>query len=215
MERVAEYFYVTGDSKAQALLVNWVAWATSVVSFDSTTGDVLFPGNLYWSGQPDNWNGKASANANLHVTWNGTSSGVGTAASLAHTLSFYAAKLSDTKTQALAGKILDAVWQNSDSIGVSTWEGRSDYCGDGVYTHGFNETVYIPSGWTGTNAQGAKITQGITFTGMRPKYQQDPNFQTVINTCRSGKVPQFRYHRFWEQAEVAIAMADYARLFPN
>jgi hypothetical protein len=31
----------------------------------------------------------------------------------------------------------------------------------------------------------------------------------------TGPAPQFRYHRFWAQADIAMALADYGSLFPN
>jgi hypothetical protein len=30
-----------------------------------------------------------------------------------------------------------------------------------------------------------------------------------------GAAPTFNYHRFWAEADVAMAMADFGRLFPT
>jgi len=215
MERVAEFYYVTGDSRAANVLNPWTKWAMSTIVFNTTSKLVTAPGNLYWAGQPTPWNGSPQPNPNLHVSYNGTTADVGVLSSMAHTLTFYAAKSGNTAAQQMAQKILDWVWAWNETKGVSTVEERPDYCGDSIYTHGFNTTVYVPPSWTGDNAQGAQIKSGISFSQMRPKYVQDPQWAALQQTCSSGKIPQYRYHRFWAQAEVAIANADYARLFPN
>jgi len=212
MERVAEYFYITGDSRAGNILTKWIPWAKSVVTFSG--GQVTGPGVLTWTGQPDTWTGSPSSNSNLHVQLSGSTNDVGVMSSLAHAFAFYAAAKNDNATATLAQKILDTIWTYRDSIGVSADESRPDYCGN-EWTQGFNQTVYIPSGWSGTNAQGAQIKPGMTFTQMRPKYPSDPKWSYVQTTCAAGKVPTFRYHRFWAQAEFAVANADFARLFPN
>ena len=41
MERLAEYYYDTGNSQAQAILAKWVSWAESVTSFNTSTGAIL------------------------------------------------------------------------------------------------------------------------------------------------------------------------------
>ena len=52
MERVAEYYYATGNAQAGAILKKWVAWAESVATFNTSTGAICLPGTLNWSGQP-------------------------------------------------------------------------------------------------------------------------------------------------------------------
>ena len=52
MERVAEYYYVTGNAQAKAILDKWVAWAESVTTVNTTTGAICEPGQLNWSGAP-------------------------------------------------------------------------------------------------------------------------------------------------------------------
>jgi len=213
MERLAEYYFITSDARAGNVLAKWVPWARSTISFQGNLP--VFPGNLYWTGQPNTWTGSPSNNQNLHVTYNGTSSDIGVLSSLAHAFTFWAAKTNDATTQALAKRILDNLFlYYSDNIGISIVEQRPDYCGN-LYTEGFNQTVYIPSNWSGNNAQGAQIKPGINFSQMRPSYPQDPKWSYVQNTCAAGGTPQFNYHRFWAEAEAAVANADYARLFPN
>ena len=53
MERLAEYYYVTGNSEAQSVLAKWVAWAESVTTVNTSAGTFCLPGTLTWTGQPD------------------------------------------------------------------------------------------------------------------------------------------------------------------
>ncbi|MFA1551675.1 glycoside hydrolase family 48 protein [Actinomadura chokoriensis] len=50
---------------------------------------------------------------------------------------------------------------------------------------------------------------------MRSFYKGDPDYQRVIAYANgsSPTAPVFTYHRFWAQADVALAMAGYGRLF--
>ncbi len=52
MERLAEYYYDTGNTQAQAILAKWVSWAESVATFNTSTGTFCLPGTMTWSGQP-------------------------------------------------------------------------------------------------------------------------------------------------------------------
>ncbi len=44
MERVAEYYYATGDAKAKALLDKWVTWAIANTTI-AANGDFTDPGH--------------------------------------------------------------------------------------------------------------------------------------------------------------------------
>ncbi len=56
MERVAEYYQVTGDADAKAILDKWVSWALANTTVDPSTGSMQIPSTLKWTGQPDaNW----------------------------------------------------------------------------------------------------------------------------------------------------------------
>ncbi len=61
---------------------------------------------------------------------------------------------------------------------------------------------------------GDPINSFSTFLSIRSKYRDDPEFQKVQNYLNGGPVPTFRYHRFWAQVDVALANAEYGRLFP-
>jgi hypothetical protein len=128
------------------------------------------------------------------------------AAALAKTLMYYAAATADTKTQTLAKGLLDALMAHADSTGIATPETRTDYSR-------FADTVYVPSGWTGKMPNGDQITSGATFLSLRSWYKNDANFAKVQAYLDGGQAPTFTYHRFWAQADVAIALATYSELF--
>jgi hypothetical protein len=210
MERVAEYYFETGDATAKSILDKWVAWAKSETTVNSN-GTYTIPSTLNWSGQPGgNWTAGTTSvnNAGLHVTVVDTTTDVGVTAALAKTLLYYAAKSGDTTSRTLAQTLLTDMWANfADSIGVSNPETRKDY-------NQFNDSVSIPANWVGTNAQGATLNSSTTFLTERPKYTSDPAFPKVQAYLNGGPAPTFNYHRFWAQADIAMAMADVDILFP-
>ncbi len=210
VERVAEYYDVTGDATAKAILDKWVAWVKTVVTTSGTS--YAIPSTLNWTGQPGgNWTtGTTSVNnAGLTVTVVNTTQDVGVTAALAKILLFYSARSGDTASRTLAQTLLtDMVTDYSDSIGISNPETRTDYSQ-------FNIPVFIPSGWVGTNAQGATLNSSLTFLSERPKYTSDPAWPKVQAYLNGGAAPTFNYHRFWAQADVAIALADVDILFPS
>ena len=50
---------------------------------------------------------------------------------------------------------------------------------------------------------------------LRTKYKQDPSWPQVEAYLKGGPPPEFRYHRFWAQAHLALAYATYGWLFPE
>jgi hypothetical protein len=218
MERVAEYYYATGNTTAGAILKKWVTWAESQTTVNTTTGAWQIPSNLTWSGQPDTWTSSTTsvANASLHVTVSSYGQDVGVAASLAKTFEYYAAKANDATAQTLAKNLLDVMWNNDrDSIGVVVPETRTDYSRfTQVYPSGANQDgLYIPPGWTGTMPNGDVIKAGDTFLSIRSWYTSDPNWSKVQTYLNGGAAPSFTYHRFWAQTDIAMAYADYGTLF--
>ena len=221
MERVAEYYYVTGDAKAKAVLDKWVAWVMPNITADAD-GTWSIPSNLDWSGQPDTWNPTSpGTNAGLHVTITSSGQDVGLAGSLAKLLSYYAAKSGDTAAQAKAKALLDDMWANDqDSKGITTTETRTDYSRfDDVYPNGLNSDgstgggVYVPPGWSGKMPNGDVIAPGATFLSLRSWYKNDPDWPKVQAYLDGGPAPTFNYHRFWAQSDIAMAYADYGMLF--
>jgi hypothetical protein len=207
VERLAEYYYLTGDPLAGEVLDKWVSWVKGVVNL-TPDGGYEIPSELSWSGQPDDWNpSNPGANANLHVTVESYTQDAGITAALAKTLTYYAAANGDTEAQNLARELLDRMWNlYRDEQGIGVPEEREDF-------DRFDDSVYIPSGWMGVNGQGATINSSATFLSIRPEYENDPQWSKVQSYLNGGAVPEFTYHRFWAQVDVALANAEYGRLF--
>jgi hypothetical protein len=227
MERVAEYYYVTGNAQAKAILQKWVSWAESVTSFNTTTGAICLPGQLNWSGQPAEsfTTGTSSAsqppaNPGLHVTVTGScSADLGVSASLAKTYMYYAAKAGDTTAETDAQNIIDIIHQfYGDTLGFSAPETRTDYSN---FTSAFNTTnfegLFIPSGWTGSypGLSGNITSADNTFLSIRPWYTSVANYNEVQAYLNGGSAPVFNYHRFWAEVDIATAFDSFAFLFPN
>jgi hypothetical protein len=209
MQRVAQYYYETKDSKAKSLLDKWAKWANSVIKLNAD-GTFAIPSTIDWSGQPDTWNGTYTGNPNLHVIIVNYGTDLGVASSLANALAYYAAATGDKTSQNNAKQLLDRIWNNyQDAKGVSATEARSDY------SRIFNQEVNVPQGWTGTMANGDVIKSGIKFIDIRSKYKNDPDYTRVKAAVDAGQAPTFNYHRFWAESEYAIANGTYAILFPT
>jgi hypothetical protein len=219
MERVAEYFYLTNDSRAKAVLAPWVAWIKSCVLFPTAT-TYQIPDSLVWTGAPATWDSAApQANSSLHVTIHGYSNDVGVTASLSRALMYYSAALvqysdtPDTTAKFIAQELIDRMWYNyaSDPKGVAAPETRGDYSK-------LDSAVPLPASdptWKGVMPDGDSIKAGCTFLSIRSKYKNDPSYATVAADLAAGTSPVFTYHRFWAQTEVALAQGDWATLFPN
>jgi hypothetical protein len=209
MERVAEYYYATGNADAKELLDNWVGWALDNTTINSD-GTYSFPSTLHWSGAPagDYDGGTVPPNPNLHVTIVDSTDDVGVAGAYAKVLMYYAAKSGDTEAQTTAKALLDGIMANyQDDKGVSVEEAKPDY-------DRLDDPIYVPSGWTGTMPNGDPINSNSTFISIRSWYHDDPDWSRVQDYLDgTGPVPTFHYHRFWAQADVAIALAEYGRLF--
>jgi hypothetical protein len=129
---------------------------------------------------------------------------------------YYAASANTAPATATAARdtakgLLNVMWNNfQDPVGVALPETRADY-------NRFDDPVFIPAGWTGTNAQGGALNASTTFIGMRPAYPQaDPAAWAKVQTyLNGGAAPTFTYHRFWAQTDIALAMAEFGRLFPT
>jgi hypothetical protein len=227
MERLAEYYYVTGNADAKLILDPWMKWVEANTTATATSYSV--PSSLSWSGQPStDWNATTqdwtvgdlgvSYNAGLSVTITASGQDVGVTGSLCKALLYYSAgtlKWSGTQDMTsfdLAKQLLTDMWSlHRDSIGVSVAETRTDYSQ-------LNIPIYVPSGWTGTMPNGDPINSSSTFLSIRTQYETDPNYAMVAAYAANpstAPVPTFNYHRFWAQTDVATAYAVYYLLFPN
>lgn len=194
-DRLAQYYYVTGNERAKALLDKWVGWVSAHITFDENGGFTV-PDWLDWTGVPPE----------VHVTVTKYSYDIGTASATARAFSYYAAKSGNTTVKDMAKKLLDSIWQFQTSLGVSTEEIMDTYSQ-------FQEPVYVPPGWTGSYPTGDIIDSSATFLGIRSWYKDDPEFSKVQAYLDGGAPPAFLYHRFWSQSEVAIAQGTYGLLF--
>ncbi|MFF8279731.1 glycoside hydrolase family 48 protein [Streptomyces lateritius] len=206
MERVAEYYRQTGDAAAKTVLDKWVGWALSKTTINPD-GTYRIPSTLRWSGAPDTWNAaNPGANAGLHVTVTDYTDDVGVAAAYAKTLTYYAAKSGHAEAKRVAKALLDGMWtHHQDPLGIAVPETRADY-------NRFDDPVYVPSGWTGTMPNGDTVNSSSTFASIRSFYQDDPAWPKIEAYLAGGAAPVFTYHRFWAQADIALAMGSYAEL---
>jgi uncharacterized protein YjdB len=215
MERIAELYYISNDERAEALLEKWVPWAINEVQLYND-GTFEIPDSLVWSGQPNTWDPEnPTENTNLHVQVLSYGKDLGIAACLAKTLIYYAAGTEqyatlDTAAKGMAKEILDRMWDKyyePTGAGVAVVESRKDY------HRFFDQEIYIPDGWLGFMGNGDTIKSGVKFIDIRSKYRDDPDFQALQNAYNSGQPFQKKYHRFWAQADIALANAEYGRFF--
>ncbi len=207
MQRVAEYYYKTGDTKAKALLDKWVSWVKTVVKLNAD-GTFEIPSNISWSGQPDTWTGTYTGNKGLHVIVKSYGTDLGVAGSLANALLYYSKASGDDDSRVIAKELLDRMWKlYRDDKGLAAPESRADY------SRLFEQEIYVPQGWTGTMPNGDVIKSGIKFLDIRSKYKNDPDYKRVEEAYKNDKDPVFYYHRFWAQCDIAIANGVYSILF--
>ncbi|WP_030754436.1 glycoside hydrolase family 48 protein [Streptomyces griseus] len=206
MERVAEYYQQTGDTAAKTVLDKWVSWALSKTTINPD-GTFRIPSTLQWSGAPDTWNAaNPGANTGLHVTVADYTDDVGVAAAYAKTLTYYAAKSGHAEAKRVAKALLDGMWDHDqDPLGIAVEETRADYSR-------FDDPVYVPSGWTGVMPNGDTVNNTSTFASIRSFYEDDPAWPKIEAYLAGGAAPVFTYHRFWAQADIALAMGAYAEL---
>ncbi|XP_050297946.1 exoglucanase B-like [Anthonomus grandis grandis] len=197
MDRLAQYYYLTGDSRAQSVLEKWVSWILTQINVQ--TNYLTTPVSLSWTGNTP-WDAKASVS--------GYGNMIGISSSIARTLTYYAAKSGNTQAKSMAKQMLDNMWQNNrDSIGLSVTTSVDSL--SQVTTK-----VYIPiSGWTGVYPNGEQINESSTFLDIRSFYKNDPNWSQLQNYLNGGSAPKINYHRFWEQADMALALGAYGLLF--
>ena len=208
MQRVAQYYRETGDPRAANLLDRWVDWISREVKLTSD-GAYEIPATLGWSGAPVGDNSHAdSTDKDLNVKVLDRTRDVGVMGSLAKTLLQYAQAVQKHRgknrndVSNLASDMLDRMWTAArDTKGLSVSEQRSDY-------RRLTDPVYVPPDYRGMTADGATIDQNATFSSLRPKYKDDPEFNRTQDAISRGETPVFNYHRFWAQVEAALAYAE-------
>ena len=182
---------------------------------------------LNWNGQQNGyaafWNASSVPNPTLHCHIIEKGKDLGVAASMAYLLLAYAkAKrnmgkfttnipnsngLTPRDAYVAARRLLDRGWKHWDGIGIAVDEPRTDY-------DRMADTVYVPPQFSGKMPNGDDVKPGATFISIRTFLKEDPKWPEVeayING--TGPAPVFRYHRFWAQAEFAIACAAMHKYF--
>ncbi|XP_050504549.1 exoglucanase B-like [Diabrotica virgifera virgifera] len=192
-DRLAQYYYITGDDKAKKNLDKWVSWIIANTYFEGD--DYRIPSTLDWVGVPPN--------VHCKVVYYGN--GVGPAAATARTLSYYAARANHAEAKNLAKKILDSLWNlHRTPLGIAVEEQPEIH---------FNQSVYVPKDFHGVYPNGDVIDSDSTFISMRSFYKNDPQWNKIESYMNGGPAPKFTYHRFWDQTDVALGFGVYGLLF--
>jgi hypothetical protein len=205
MVNLVEYYYETGDKRAQDILQKWVEWVKPNIKVIGP-GEFEIPCDIEWEGQPDSWNGTYTGNPNLHATIISYSHELETAAMLSRillTYSYATKKHSsfDLESHGIGKKLLDSmILGTQDEKGYSNVEQRGDY------SRVFDTDVYIPEGWESTNGQGAKLKKGCKYLDTRPALKEDADWLNMESSYKAGVGPKFKYHRFSAQCEIAMAL---------
>lgn len=217
MQRIAELYYQTGDERAKAILDKWAQWVVSEVQLKAD-GTYLIPSTLKWSGQPDTWQGTYTGNKNLHVTVANYTHDIGVTSSLANTLTYYAAGLQKYTEDnsyngyvSVAKELLNRMWNNyKDDKGIGDKQELTT-----MLERFFDQKIAVPDNYSGTMANGDKIEKGATFFSIRTEYENDPDFQKLKYAYDNNLSFSMVYHRFWAQAETAIALGVMDEFFPE
>jgi hypothetical protein len=210
-------------------LPDTLSWVSNTQVSGQTTTSANLEGvyeylpSLTWDGTGDYgafWNESTVPNPNLHCSIAVRGNDLGVASSLALLLNLFAqAKRNMNKfTTALTGsshtpedafnlakELLDRIWNgpHRDTKGIAHPEQRGDYKRMG-------DTIYIPSNFVGAHmANNDPITPGsATFTSIRSfiTHQSDwPQIAAYIADPVNAPAPTFTYHRYWANAEYAMA----------
>ncbi|CAG9761380.1 unnamed protein product [Ceutorhynchus assimilis] len=196
-DRVAQYYYITGNERAKNITSKWVSWVISEIHFNEN-GDFTIPTNLKWEGLPPN----------TVVTITGRGTGANSASCTARTLAYYAARSGDTQAREVSKKLLDALWSfHQTDKGYANVETFTQYSN-------FNNPLFLPlANWSGIYPNGDVINSNSTFLSVRSWFKKDPNWEKVQKYLDGGEAPSFPVHRFWENADLAISLAVYDMLF--
>lgn len=217
IERTAALYDLTGNPHAKLILDRWVDWAVKHTKLEKD-GSYGIPSTLEWKGEPSftwddkhqNWDARdAKFNADLHVTVKDHTTDPGVTGAYARTLLHYAHRSGRHDVARLAQELLDRMWKKFRTPhGVSAPEARVDY-------KRFEDNVFVPTDFRGQMPNGDAIDSHATFLSLRSKYKQDPDWPKVDAYLKGGPPPEFTYHRFWAQADIALANATFGWLYPN
>lgn len=208
MLRLAELYLETENQLAKDILDKWIEWVKPQIMF--IDNEVHVPLTLEWEGQPDTWSGMRSENKDFHTIITSMGKDLGIIGSIANVLTTYSAATQkfgnlDEESLNIAQRMLKVAWNEyRDDKGFSMPEIRPDYTG-------FDEKVFVPSGWSGKMPNGDVIKPGIRFMDIRTKYLNNPEFNrgSLITDI------SMKYHRFIVQSEMALAYGKMAACFED
>ena len=218
MERIAQYYLESKDTRVLPMLRKWIVWAPSNIKW---TPEISIPAGLSWSGEPDaNFSGTGlpGPNRNLRCVITSWNQDIGIIASLARCLLYFGTATKEVQYVNSAERICTVILKYADPLGYSTPEPRPDYINKtgNSYTTGFNTPVYVPADFKGTMPNGDKIGGGGTsFISIRSDLKKDPLYRLVEEGYRTGRPPVFKYHRFWAQSEILLCFGLLAMLRDN
>lgn len=218
MLRMVDLYLESGNKMAEELLDKWVPWVLDVTEVEDG-GTIYIPSGIDWSGEPDTWTGRRSANSSLRVEVTSRGQDLGVAGALANCLITYAAAVERhkgsrtelaNKALKLGKDIVDTIWTiyRTDK-GVMAPETRGDF------HRFFSQEVYVPPGWSGKMPNGDEIKPGITFIDIRSKYKDDPMYDTIRRAYEAGEDPEVYFHRYWAQVDYALAISRLEEYFPD
>lgn len=211
--------------------LSWVS-DTQVVGETTTASNMEgvyeYLPSLDWDGTGDYaafWAESTVPNPNLHCRITGRGDDLGAAACLAHLLIDYAkakqllgkydeaipnSSYTAADAYTVAKALLDRTWTNYlGAKGIAAVERKADYARLG-------DAVYIPASYSGSMPNGDAIAPGSTFLSMRSWIEGFEGYDQVaayLADPDTAPVPTFTYHRFWAQAEYAMALAAAHRYF--
>lgn len=218
MLRMVDLYLESGNKTAEELLDKWVPWVLDVTEVEDG-GTIYIPSGIDWSGEPDTWTGRRSANSSLRVEVTSRGQDLGVAGALANCLITYAAAVERQKGSRteLANKalklgkdIVDTIWTiyRTDK-GVMAPETRGDF------HRFFSQEIYVPPGWSGKMPNGDEIKPGVKFIDIRSKYKDDPMYDTIRRAYEAGEDPEVYFHRYWAQVDYALAISRLEEYFPD
>lgn len=237
LDRLVVWFLENSTIEANSFsLPSTLSWVSeSAVPGETTSAPNLegvyeYLPDLDWDGTGDYaafWLASTVPNENLHCTIAESGTDLGVAASLAYLLIAYAEakrRMSKFDTEILgsgydardayqlAKDLIDRIWDNyRDSIGIAIEEERADY-------DRFEGTLYIPSTFSGTMPNGDVINSSSNFASIRSFIKDQAGWTEIkayVDAPETAPVPTFTYHRFWAQAEYAMACGALHKYFDD
>lgn len=224
---------VTTSKVTMPATLSWVsnaAIAGQTASAPNAEGTYEYLPTLNWDSMGDYgafWDASAVPNPNLHCTISEMGLDIGSAAAACQAIVQYCkakqtitgnldgvipsgtAKYSDLL--ALAVNMLDALWHNyQDPQGFSASESMAGYTR-------LNDVLWIPPEFgTGAMPNGDVLANGqTTYVGMRSFYKTSAKWPELEAYLAGGDAPSTNYHRFWQNAELAISMGMMSHYFPT